>query len=238
MRLGRPGPLWRGWGYSPRRPWTRPRLCLWPEVLVKAGRGISVRCGVGVVTTGRGASGRSRAGGWERAEIWHGCWRAVIERRGVTAPGAVVPPAVSTGEDNRLPIFESVESDWFRRGRHGAARSVSAASPGSAGWSSPADDGWRAAEVAHAPVIAGTTVAGLPKRVPKANLVPGGVGMRRRGARPPRSAALARERLASFQRASGKRARPYPGMKVRGSGEADDATQAAIEAMTPRRSSR
>src|SRR5215469_3852335 len=30
----------------------------------------------------------------------------------------IVPPPASLGEESRLPIFESVESDWFRRGRH------------------------------------------------------------------------------------------------------------------------
>ena len=36
----------------------------------------------------------------------------------------IVPPTASAGagEEHRLPIFESVESDWFRRGRHGASR--------------------------------------------------------------------------------------------------------------------
>src|SRR5262249_23939193 len=36
------------------------------------------------------------------------------------APGVLVPPATIPGEENRLPIFESVESDWFRRGRLGS----------------------------------------------------------------------------------------------------------------------
>jgi len=115
-------------------------------------------------------------------------------------PGVVVPPAASTGEENRLPIFESVESDWFRRGRLGSdwPAPVSSQAPRPAGWSSPADEGWRAAEVAQAPVSSGTTQAGLPKRVPKANLVPGAVGAAAAAAEP-RSAAQTRERLASFQ---------------------------------------
>jgi len=121
------------------------------------------------------------------------------------APGVIVPPPAGLGEENRLPIFESVESDWFRRGRHGTdhpTKVVTGAASTTSDWTSPADAGWEAAEVAHAPVSAGTTVAGLPKRVPKANLVPGGVG----GTVAPaasvhaRSASQARERLASFQR--------------------------------------
>ena len=117
----------------------------------------------------------------------------------------IVPPPASLGEENRLPIFESVESDWFRRGRHGTdhpvrAGAVSTTTTGD--WSSPADVGWEAAEVAHAPVSGGTTVAGLPKRVPQANLVPGGVsgGTSPASPAPSRSAAQTRERLASFQR--------------------------------------
>jgi signal transduction histidine kinase len=122
--------------------------------------------------------------------------------------GVIVPPPASLGEESRLPIFESVESDWFRRGRHGTdhparagSGAVSAAATTSGEWTSPADAGWEAAEVAHAPVSGGTTVAGLPKRVPKANLVPGGVGGT--AAAPPapaRSASQTRDRLANFQR--------------------------------------
>jgi len=120
--------------------------------------------------------------------------------------GVIVPPPASLEEENRLPIFESVESDWFRRGRHGTdhpARAGTASTTTSHGeWASPSDAGWEAAELAHAPVSGGTTVAGLPKRVPNANLVPGGVGSGTSptSPAPTRSAAQTRERLASFQR--------------------------------------
>ncbi len=120
--------------------------------------------------------------------------------------GVVVPPPASLGEENRLPIFESVESDWFRRGRHGtdhpARAGTGAVSTTTSDWTSPADAGWEAAEVAHAPVSGGTTAVGLPKRVPKANLVPGGVGGGTAPAvpAPARSASQTRERLAKFQR--------------------------------------
>jgi hypothetical protein len=123
----------------------------------------------------------------------------------VTPPGVIVPAPAIVPEENRLPIFESVESDWFRRGRHGADWAAKmpgpavAPVPASAGWSSPADAGWQAAEVAQAPVTSGTTRAGLPRRVPKANLVPGGVTMPATAAPAPRSAAQTRDRLASFQ---------------------------------------
>jgi hypothetical protein len=74
------------------------------------------------------------------------------------------------------------------------------------GWTSPADEGWRAAEAAHVPTSGGVTLSGLPKRVPRANLVPGTVGAEAAAAAaapaptPGRSAAQARDRLASFQR--------------------------------------
>ncbi|MGE5131651.1 MAG: nitrate- and nitrite sensing domain-containing protein [Gemmatimonadota bacterium] len=127
----------------------------------------------------------------------------------------VVPPAGTAGEENRLPIFESVESDWFRRGRKAtdrpaaaaaaAAEPIGATAPAAAApasaWTSPADVGWQAAEAAAAPAAGGTTKAGLPKRVPRANLVPGTVSGDAPAAPPPvRSAAITRERFASLQR--------------------------------------
>ena len=120
----------------------------------------------------------------------------------------IVPPTASAGagEEHRLPIFESVESDWFRRGRHGASRAtqVNSVASSSGGWTSPADEGWRAAEAAHVPTSGGVTLSGLPKRVPRANLVPGTVGAEAAttaaAPAPARSAARARDRLANFQR--------------------------------------
>ncbi|WP_327086848.1 nitrate- and nitrite sensing domain-containing protein [Nonomuraea sp. NBC_01738] len=70
-------------------------------------------------------------------------------------------PAVNQG-DEFLPIFASVESAWFDHNETGAT------------WgSSKADAGWSAAEAVREPVRDKPTAAGLPKRVPKANLVPG-----------------------------------------------------------------
>ncbi|MFC0007096.1 sensor histidine kinase [Micromonospora siamensis] len=42
-------------------------------------------------------------------------------------------------------------------------------------WRTAADDGWTRASKAAAPAAAGTTRSGLPKRVPQAQLVPGGI---------------------------------------------------------------
>jgi signal transduction histidine kinase len=113
----------------------------------------------------------------------------------------VVPPAGNPGQGNRLPIFESVESDWFRRGKHSGAEGAAAPAENVPSWSSAGDEGWRAAEAVHTPTSGGVTLSGLPKRVPKANLVPGTAGGDT--APPPpsaRSAAVTRDRFASFQR--------------------------------------
>ena len=147
----------------------------------------------------------------------------------------VVPPVGPDGQGNRLPIFESVESDWFRRGRHsadrpnsGAAASAAAApeSSNTGGWSaSAADEGWRAAEAVSKPASGGVTLSGLPKRVPKANLVPGTVGATAEPAAPPpvRSAAVTRQRFASFQRGV-REARAAANSEDDAGGEGDDVT--------------
>jgi hypothetical protein len=72
-------------------------------------------------------------------------------------------------------------------------------------WTSPADEGWRAAQVVAAPAAGETTQAGLPKRVPRANLVPGSVGGGDHDgavpqAAPVRTADDVRSRMSSLQR--------------------------------------
>jgi hypothetical protein len=128
----------------------------------------------------------------------------------VAPSGEIVVPAAGNGAHHqRLPIFDAVESDWFRRGGQTIGGYDQQAQKGSGqGWSSSSDEGWRAAEVVHAPTSDGTTQTGLPKRVPQANLVPGKVagpaagesaGETSAGSLPSRSAAETRDRLASFQ---------------------------------------
>ena len=121
-------------------------------------------------------------------------------RRETAAPPAV---AVPQGQ-GPLPIYESVESDWFRRSRRSPAQTAAAvATTSSSSWTSAADEGWRAAEAVSKPTSDGVTTSGLPRRVPQANLVPGTVGADgpAPSARSPvRSADAARERFASFQR--------------------------------------
>ena len=74
-------------------------------------------------------------------------------------------------------------------------------------WSSPGDEAWKAAAALAHPVRDGVTTSGLPRRVPKANLVPGKAGAN--GAAkvtpPPglsSTAEAVRRRLSTFRRNS------------------------------------
>ena len=113
--------------------------------------------------------------------------------------GVIIPPAADRAESGRLPIFASVESHWFRGGRATPGSSGPAVAAGSR-WSSPADEGWQAAEAVDSPSSRGSTSAGLPKRLPSANLVPGTIPSAQPAAPQNRSAAEARKRLAGLQR--------------------------------------
>jgi signal transduction histidine kinase len=122
-----------------------------------------------------------------------------------TPPGEVLVPAIDNAADHeRLPIFEAVESDWFRGGRE----VVATIGQPSEAWSSPADDGFRAAEAVNTPASVGTTRSGLPKRAPGTNLVPGtaaaaaseSVSVTPIRPKPPRSATDNRNRFSSYQR--------------------------------------
>ncbi len=63
------------------------------------------------------------------------------------------------------PATAAAESGRYRRPRQSAEDR----------WRTAADEGWQRAMAAAEPVDAGTTRSGLPKRVPQAQLVPGGV---------------------------------------------------------------
>lgn len=85
-------------------------------------------------------------------------------------------PVPEEAQDEFLPIYAQVESEWFRRRSRPAdssARSKSAPAPS---WESVADEGWRAAEQLAKVRVSGTTRAGLPIRVPMAHYVPGSAG--------------------------------------------------------------
>jgi signal transduction histidine kinase len=110
----------------------------------------------------------------------------------------IVPPADDLARTGGPPIYDEVESHWFNSDHRasGSSRHTAAVEDR---WSSPGDEGWQAAQTADSPSSGGSTAAGLPRRLPKANLVPGSISSKPPAA-PPRSAAAARDRLAGFQR--------------------------------------
>lgn len=83
----------------------------------------------------------------------------------LSAPGSDLP--IEDADDDLL-IFSQARSAWFKGPSAIGDDDTDA-------WSTPADEGWRAAaavETSDAPA-AETTGSGLPRRVPQANLVPG-----------------------------------------------------------------
>ncbi|MEV4362273.1 nitrate- and nitrite sensing domain-containing protein [Nonomuraea sp. NPDC049625] len=106
-----------------------------------------------------------------------------------TASASTGPiPAAKAASDEYLPIYASIESAWFEQG---------------VSWGA-ADAGWNAAKAAAVePVRDGETATGLPKRVPKANLVPGSATTASTPQdvppMPSVSAGRVRSRLSSFQ---------------------------------------
>lgn len=129
---------------------------------------------------------------------------AAPSRRGVPDAPLGQPVASQPGQDpsqedfatrRRLPIFDSVESRWFRDGREAPDSSTAAGG----GWSSPADEGWHAARTVSSPPASAPTAAGLPRRQPSANLIPGAIPGPQLPL-PDRSASAARDRFTAWQR--------------------------------------
>lgn len=114
---------------------------------------------------------QQESGGW-RGFPAQGPFESDIDN---TGPLPVVRSSPLEAEDEFLPIFAAVESDWFKRVEPTQAPESGAESKLAEvkEWSSPADAGWQAAQAASEPARGGVTSSGLPKRVPKANLVPG-----------------------------------------------------------------
>lgn len=110
-------------------------------------------------------------------------------------PEVVIPLAEDISGKRSLPIFDSIESNWFRA-RNKASDSAAAVGR----WSSSVDDGGNAARTVGSPSSGAPTAAGLPQRVPNANLLPGAIPNTTEPVLPNRSAAAAQDRLAGFQR--------------------------------------
>ena len=206
-------------------------------------------------------SSRGDSGGWPSAGNSGAFGRRAFDPADNTGPLPVIPDSspMEEAKEEFLPIFAAVESDWFRKvepaqavqeraeeapGTQAVQETVQLSQPpapapaqGSGGWSSPADVGWQAAKAASEPSLGGLTGSGLPKRVPKANLVPGTAAPDLSAApqapvhRPTVSPEAVRSRLASFQQGvrQGRAAarggagdgRPYPdfGRDVEGNKE-------------------
>ncbi|AQS67366.1 nitrate- and nitrite sensing domain-containing protein [Streptomyces pactum] len=104
--------------------------------------------------------------------------------------GWALPPATGPG-DGRTPLFDTLETNWFHGDREARAQHNAPAAapepqasqpqtpaapqrPATSAWrSSPNDDLVRQAERVRQPAAGGITTSGLPRRVPRANLVPG-----------------------------------------------------------------
>lgn len=92
------------------------------------------------------------------------------------AAPAEAPDAVDE-KTVQLPIYDSVVSTWFTESdaELGESGEESAVSPDDDDWFSPSDAGWEAARALLEPREEEVTPAGLPKRVPNAQLVPGSI---------------------------------------------------------------
>ncbi|MFI6453052.1 nitrate- and nitrite sensing domain-containing protein [Streptosporangium amethystogenes] len=102
-----------------------------------------------------------------------------------SAPPVGVPVHQTADE----PVAPSVGAE--------AERSATADDPD--GWNTPSDAGWRAAQAVSDPTLGGITAAGLPKRTPRANLVPGTAAPTPSSPTPSVSPDRVRNRLTSFQ---------------------------------------
>ncbi|MEU5520295.1 nitrate- and nitrite sensing domain-containing protein [Streptomyces sp. NPDC047860] len=113
-------------------------------------------------------------------------------RRTDASDAWALPPATGPG-DGRTPLYDTLETNWFRGGNGGSQEQGTGSTPApssqqpqqqsqgptgpqrsAAAWrSSPNDELVRQAERVRQPAAGGVTTSGLPRRVPRANLVPG-----------------------------------------------------------------
>ncbi|XVQ08750.1 nitrate- and nitrite sensing domain-containing protein [Spirillospora sp. CA-255316] len=223
-----------GTGPLPRVPWETGPLPVVPEI---AGQGPSDQAPHAQNPPGRPAS--ERAPRHDQAPehapphgTGHDPGHDPVHDAGPPEPGNAAPP----GLRERSPIFDAMQSEWFQR-----RTDQTPSEDPVRGWESPADAGFQAAEAAREPVAGERTAAGLPKRVPGRNRVPGAVGSQRPSGRqaaqappagqggrpaapvPAQSADTVRNRFASLQRGvrKGRTETRGPGGPGEGSGSAN-----------------
>ncbi|MFC4057534.1 nitrate- and nitrite sensing domain-containing protein [Planomonospora corallina] len=114
-----------------------------------------------------------------------------VERIEAEIPGRASGTGPPAPEPAREPVTAAAPSAVPLR------RTIQAREPEN--WQTPADAGWQAAKAASDPSLGGITAAGLPKRTPKANLVPGAASSVPATPMPPISPERVRNRLSSFQ---------------------------------------
>ncbi len=141
---------------------------------------------------GRGQFDRTQAGGGRGPADFGAPRPPAPQARPARQEPEALPPASGPG-DGRTPLYDTLETNWFH-GQHGQQEQEqqpqnngSAPAPqqpqgptgpqrssAPAGWrSSPNDDLGRQAERVRQPAAGGVTTSGLPRRVPRANLVAG-----------------------------------------------------------------
>jgi signal transduction histidine kinase len=147
----------------------------------------------------------------------------VVVESEVVEPVVAEPVVAEQPADEHRPRHQAAEeavptaqagSNGEQEGAHrrSEAASETSAEVRAAAWQSPADEGWERAQALLTPVSRGVTSAGLPKRVPNAQLVPGSAAARPqpqqpapqpaatpRAQLPKRSPDAVRGRMASFQ---------------------------------------
>jgi hypothetical protein len=199
---------------------------------------------------GYAAQDPSSTGQFERPQVNGGAGdfgapRPPAPQRPVHREPEALPPASGPG-DMRTPLYDNLETNWF----HGAGRAeepqqqapapasrpsaahtpASGHTPSSAPERRPAETAWRSspnddlvrqAERVRQPASGGVTTSGLPRRVPRANLVPGTAAQQQQhqtGPQVSRAPDDVRGRLTNLRRgiAQGRQAGP-PGSGQTGS---------------------
>ncbi|MDO3702551.1 sensor histidine kinase [Micromonospora sp. C28SCA-DRY-2] len=124
---------------------------------------------------------------------------------GAQQPAAATParpplPTRSPGASATPPPAQPPPPSYTPPAADASTPAASAAAPDPEAWRTAADEGWSRASRAAEPTAGGTTRSGLPKRVPQAQLVPGGIEPRGGRARTRRTPDDVRGLLSAYHR--------------------------------------